>query len=262
MSRRNRTGRVASSARAFTLIELLVVIAIIAILASLLLPALARAKSSAYRVNCLSNMRQMGLALRMYTDDFRDYLPPGPNAVNYAGLSDTELPIYNNTYKDFQKYLPYYVATYLKLPSPSSVPGVTNVAMEFICPAYLRALPGITQAQYNPAKDYYDHAYSYSITRTNDYPNSALAAVGNPFGKESTTPPEYSLKISTIASVGSLSSIWAMADIDWQCVNTPSGLGSTVYTYVARTPVHTDVRNYFYFDGHAGPQRVNGYTNY
>jgi len=70
--------------RGFTLIELLVVIAIIAILAAILFPVFAKAREKARQASCLSNVKQMSLALEMYTQDADECLPPMPCGCNYV----------------------------------------------------------------------------------------------------------------------------------------------------------------------------------
>ncbi len=72
-----------SGAGVFTLLELLVVIAIIASLSALLLPAIAQAKAAALKSECLSNLRQMGLAVQMFADAHGDQLPDKPAHGNH-----------------------------------------------------------------------------------------------------------------------------------------------------------------------------------
>ena len=82
--------------RGFTLIELLVVIAIIAILAAILFPVFARAREKARQSSCTSNLKQMGLAMLMYANDYDESLPP-----NYAWVPADWVPEQGNWFTGF-----------------------------------------------------------------------------------------------------------------------------------------------------------------
>src|SRR5690606_6779733 len=93
----NHISENSGAKRGFTLIELLVVIAIIAILAAILFPVFARARENARRASCQSNLKQIGLGLMQYTQDYDERLPAG-------FLTNTGVPYPDGVARTYQSW--------------------------------------------------------------------------------------------------------------------------------------------------------------
>ncbi len=223
-----RSGLKTCVCRGFTLIELLVVIAIIAILSSLLLPSLARAKRKAQQTQCLSNLKQMGIGIYLYVGDNEEKLP-GP-ALGGAR------PNYDQNSKD---ELAYYIAPQMGYPQPS---GKMVIAKTMICPGYEREAPAV--ASMNGRKCF--------ILNQNIDP--APGAQVRPFGYPSRPGPlQEPMTLGSMDQYKSGADLWAVTDADR--INVPNPAVSW-YDDLPYKPVHGNVRNALYFDGHVAAQRA------
>ena len=106
---------------AFTLIELLVVVAIIAILAAILFPVFARARENARRSSCQSNLKQIGLGVLQYAQDYDEILPSPSYGSSSAQLTATQRPKWNDVIQPYIKSTQLFVC-----PSHSDITFLTS----------------------------------------------------------------------------------------------------------------------------------------
>ncbi|HZM04761.1 MAG TPA: DUF1559 domain-containing protein [Candidatus Saccharimonadales bacterium] len=157
-----------SATFAFTLIELLVVIAIIAILAALLLPALAAAKENAKKTQCISNLKEQGIACKMYIDDFRYYFPnlsnsPWGSYYDWGGKLGDEAAVDATVVGSPYRFLNTYI-------SKNSVVSTndTGVTLLFDCPSDNGATAGYYIARAPTVYDHFGSSYFYNSSANNN----------------------------------------------------------------------------------------------
>ena len=220
------------SSRGFTLIELLVVIAIIAILAAILFPVFAKAREKARQITCASNLKQIGLGLLQYVQDYDELMPRAGGAV---------------TYPDGVQYMPWstFITPYIKNGAGTS--SVAQGGNVFKCPSN----PSTSTAFAGEAG-----AYQYSCDYVTNFNQSFGGPTGDyykgngAFGNQGGDPiPPADVSVASFVAPASLIALFE---------NNGKGSGTSAWNLDitnsnhlgAGFAGHTGVSNYLFCDGH------------
>lgn len=232
----------------FTLVELLVVIAIIAILASLLLPALTRAKVVAKQSTCLSNMKQVGQGIFLYTDDWNEYFP----SETYASYTSRTYPSTFSPYNAFGAWMSplSYIAYEGYAKGPTKF-GTAIFAQSFItsCPVYfewdnIKTYWGTDMN--NNGNRAYGHGGTYSF---NMHFDQTLTLT------KTTTPPSATLK--KFFTVPRLSSRAVFLEGTSSQLRTTSSLPTSTTGAALWWGHGGRSANYLFGDGHAESKNIS-----
>ena len=147
--------------RCFTLIELLVVIAIIAILASMLLPALSKAREKAKSISCTSKLKQWGMFYYFYAEDNDSWLPLNNYTVTSAGRKALGYARHRSTHIDYYYPVDTMIGLgYCGAPAPTTQQGKDDIAKVTLrCPSDSKNFTSMTQS----TGDHLATSYSYNI---------------------------------------------------------------------------------------------------
>jgi len=235
---------------AFTLIELLVVIAIIAILAAMLLPALSRAKLKATQANCLSNQRQLALALTMYAIDYNDYIIANAQGDGYwhSPLELGQTQTWNQPGQSSEDSMMAFINWVKATANNPLFPYAPNVSV-LHCPGDVRFknMPGNGWA--------YD-----SYAKVNGMNGNPAAVSASYVGQGSTYTKLSQVQSPTLTfafreDVDSRGYNYGTWVVNWN-LNTPAAGHSQSFTFTDGCPLyHGNVSTAGFADGHVEPHK-------
>jgi prepilin-type N-terminal cleavage/methylation domain-containing protein/prepilin-type processing-associated H-X9-DG protein len=239
-----------SSQAAFTLIELLVVIAIIGILAAMLLPALNRARERAQAAACGSNLKQIGVAITMYEDDYRGWIPPAARAA--PGMDGAS----------YDRLISPYI-------SGNNTVGVTNPNHQW---AYLFKCPTDRLAHLNPLESPRSYAMNIRLDNFTGL-KGMMTYVGLGVNSAAIDDPSGTIMVAERPNLANSYDYVANSDCgcpdssnggDAYCAPGPYGQITSASAYPSTLPWHSGGWNYLFVDGHVEwllPQQTLGKGN-